>query len=426
MDDKLKRYLNKLDTPNEALAAARAHAITIKRVEQKRQKRWTATIISATVICLFILSIRFSPTIAYAVSKVPGLETIVELITHNKGIEDVLEQGYNEKIYASAELNGVKAVIEEVIADETGMYIMYRLSSEQDLSKYKKISLSVLQNGEPVKAGVGFSTFMDEETYEFASSIEVVSSEGMDYSERNFEVQFMLNDETLRVPFELKNEIKQTKVYAVNEQLEIEGQRFTVKEVHISPLRVGIQIAVDPTNDKRILSFNSIELLDENNEIWSEVSNGVTGHGATDENVMTHYLQSNYFREPKSLTLKISEVEALPKGQDYMEVNFEKQEVIFAPDFIDLSKVEVYPKQLRVQYKPANMKHYLQLLGTAIDATGKELGVRNSSVSGMDGNYHEVTVSYDIEKYTNPVKIYFYSYPSYLDGTAEIKIPMQN
>ena len=65
MDDKLKEYLNKLNTPNEALGAARAQAIMKKRADQKRRNYWTATIISAAVICLFILSIRFSPTIAY-------------------------------------------------------------------------------------------------------------------------------------------------------------------------------------------------------------------------------------------------------------------------------------------------------------------------------------------------------------------------
>ncbi|MCH7322788.1 DUF4179 domain-containing protein [Solibacillus sp. MA9] len=426
MDDKLKKYLEELNTPHEALAQARERALRIKRTEQKRRKRWTVSLITAAAICLFILSIRVSPTIAYAVAKVPGLQTIVELITHNKGFEDVLEHGYNEKIYATTEQEGIKAVIEEVIADETGMFIMYRLSSEQDLQKYKDMQIEVFQNGELVKAAVTYSNFINEEIYEFANTIEIASSEGMDYSQPNFEVHFILKDETIRVPFTLKNKIKKTKVYTLNEQLEIDGQRFTVNEVQISPLRVGIEITIDPTNDQRILSFNSLELLDENNEVWGKVSNGISGMGSMDEQTMTHYLQSNYFREPKSLTLKIAEVEALPKGQDYIEVDFEKQQVVFAPDFIDLSKVEVYPMQVRVQYKPANMSHYRQLFGEAVDATGKVLGEKSSSVSGIDEKYHEATVSYDLEKYQNPIKIYFYSYPKYLNGTAEVTIPLQD
>ncbi|MGN7479105.1 DUF4179 domain-containing protein [Solibacillus silvestris] len=426
MEDKLKKYLSTLHTPHEALTAARARALTKKRAEQKRQRRFVASFVAAAVICLFILSIRFSPTIAYAVAKVPGLDTIVELITRNKGLEDVLEQGYNEKIYASSEQSGIKAVIEEVIADETGMFIMYRLSSEQDLNKFKDMQIEVLQNGEPVKAGVAYSNYIDEGMYEFANSIEIASDEGMDYCERNFEVRFILKDETISVPFELKNEIKKTKVYTINEQLEIEGQRFTVKELRISPLRAGVVIAVDPTNDKRILSFNSIVLLDENNEVWGKISGGIVGLGSGDENTMTHYLQSNYFREPKSLTLKIAEVEALPKGQDYIEVDFEKQEVLFAPDFVDLSKVEISPLQFKMQYKPVNMGHYRQLFGDATDADGEYINEKSSSISGMDDSYHEGTVRYNLQGVQNPIKIYFNSYPIFLKGTAQVNIPLHD
>lgn len=426
MDEKLEKYLEELNTPHEALAQARERALRIKRTEQKRRRKWAISFVAAAVICLFILSIRVSPTIAHAVGKVPGLQTIVELITHNKGFEDVLEHGYNEKIYATTEQANIKVVIEEVVADETGMFIMYRLSSEQDLRYYKDVQIKVFQNGEPVKAIVTYSNFIDEETYEFANTIEIASSEGMDYSQPNFEVHFKLKDETIQVPFTLKNEIKKAKVYTLNEQLEIEGQRFTVNEVRISPLRVGIEISIDPMNDKRILSFNSLELLDENKEVWGKISNGISGAGSMDEHTMTHYLQSNYFREPKSLTLKIAEVEALPKGEDYIKVDFKNQQVVFAPDFIDLSKVEVYPMQVRVQYKPGNMKHHRQLFGKAVDATGEQPSMRSSSMSDMEDNHHEATISYDLDNVQNPIKIYFSSYPTYLNGTAEVTIPLQD
>ena len=424
MDDRLKDFLDALDTPHEQLAQARQRAIVKKQVESKRRKQWMISCVAVVTICFFLLSIRVSPAFANAVSKVPGLDTIVALITHNKGIEDVIEQGYNEKIYAVVEQSGIKAVIEEVIADETGMFIMYRLSSEQDLYQYRNIEIEVYQNGEKVKAAVTYSTFMSEEAHEYSSTIEVASGEGFDYTHPNFEVHFLLEDETIQLPFELKNEIKKTKTYVINEQLEIEGQKFTVKEVRISPLRVGIEIAVDPANDKRILSFNSLALYDEHNEIWSKISNGFSGIGSEDENTMTHYLQSNYFREPKSLTLKIAEVEALPRGQDYIEVDFEKQKIVFAPEFVDLSKVEVYPMQVRMQYKPLNMMHHRQLFGKTVDATGKQLYERSSSISTMEDNYHESTMSYDLEGYKNPIKIYFYSYPTFLKGTAEVKIPL--
>ena len=44
-----------------------------------------------------------------------------------------------------------------------------------------------------------------------------------------------------------------------------------------------------------------------------------------------YYMQSNYFREPKKLTLQVGEVKALSKGEDYIEVDFAKNKVLYQP-----------------------------------------------------------------------------------------------
>ncbi|WP_341321404.1 DUF4179 domain-containing protein [Solibacillus sp. FSL H8-0523] len=425
MDQKLKDFLNQLETPHEELAQARKRALVQKQKDVTRRKQWLVTSVALVAICFFLVSIRLSPTIALAVSKVPGLEAIVQLIHHNKGIEDVLEHDYNEQVYETVEQAGIQATIEEVIADETGMYIMYRLISDKDLNTDKLIEIEVLQNGEGIKAAKTYSAFMNEETYDFSSSIELVASEEkIDYTHPNFEVRFTIEEQVIRVPFTLKNEIKQTRSYVVNEQIEVEGQKFTVNEIEISPLRVSIEIAIDPNNEQRILSFNSLELLDENNEVWSKISNGVVEVGTMDKNVNKYYLQSNYFREPKSLTLKIAEIEALPKGQDFIEVDFDKQQVVTIPNLPTFKVTEVYPMQVRAQYKPKNPDHHRQLFGDAFDANGKQVDTRGSTSSGMGDGIHEGTVSYELENVKNPIKIYINSFPNYLKGSVQVKIPL--
>lgn len=425
MDNKLKDFLLQLETPHEELAQARKRALVQKQKDVRRRKQWLVTSVALVALCFCLLSIRLSPTIALAVSKVPGLEAIVQLIHHNRGIEDVIEQGYNEQVYTTVEQAGIKVTIEEVIADESGMYILYRLMSEKNLNTEKHIEIEVLQNGEEIKAVKSYSTFMSEDTYDFSSSIEIVASEEkLDYTHPNFEVRFTIEDQVIRVPFTLKNEIKKAKTYLVNKELEVEGQKFTVNEIEISPLRVSIEIAVDPNNEQRILNFNSLELFDENNEVWSSISNGVVGAGTIDKNVNKYYLQSNYFREPKSLTLKIAEIEALPKGQDFIEVNFEKQQVVSIPNLPTFKVTEVYPMQVRAQYKPKNQNHHKQLFGDAFDVMGKQVEFKGSTSSGMGDGYHEATVSYELEGIKNPVKIYINSFPNYLKGSAQVKIPL--
>ena len=93
MDHKLKEFLDQLETPHEELEQARKRALVQKQKEVRRRKQWLVTSVALVAVCFFLVSIRLSPTIALAVSKVPGLEAIVQLIHHNKGIEDVIEQG---------------------------------------------------------------------------------------------------------------------------------------------------------------------------------------------------------------------------------------------------------------------------------------------------------------------------------------------
>lgn len=126
----------------------------------------------------------------------------------------------------------------------------------------------------------------------------------------------------------MRKPIAKAKGYVVNEELSFEGQHITVKSVSISPLRTGITIALDPKNTMRILGFEDIRILDERGEAWTTIQNGLTATGSLLDGEATFYLQSNYFREPKQLSLAIGKVVALPVGQDYIEVDFNKNKVI--------------------------------------------------------------------------------------------------
>ena len=156
----------------------------------------------------------------------------------------------------------------------------------------------------------------------------------IDYQDAQFElyIQFTDADKTeFTIPFSLEKPIAKTKNYAINEEMSFEGQNITVKSISISPLRTGITIAVAPDNDMRILGFDDLRLLDENAEEWSTITNGVTATGDLMDGEATYFMQSNYFREPKKLTLQVGEVKALPKGQDYIEVEFAQRKVLHKP-----------------------------------------------------------------------------------------------
>ena len=93
MDERLKDYLEQLEIPGNQLEQAIQRAVAQNKREKKSKKVWITSFITVAAICVLLLSIRVSPTIAYAMAKVPGLETLVQLIQHDKGIEDILNEG---------------------------------------------------------------------------------------------------------------------------------------------------------------------------------------------------------------------------------------------------------------------------------------------------------------------------------------------
>ena len=61
-------------------------------------------------------------------------------------------------------------------------------------------------------------------------------------------------------------------------------------------------------------------------------------------------MQSNYFRQPKKLTLVMESIEALPKGSDYIEVDFEQQKVLYVPSELDIDVQVPSTNTLEVTY----------------------------------------------------------------------------
>ena len=289
--------------------------------------------------------------------------------------------------------------------------------------------MELRRNGEPLSVGIGYSWVRDKETKIIEENFEITArTERIDYHDAQFELYIQMADvhhTEFTIPFELKKPIAKTKIYEMNEVMSFEGQHITVKSIAISPLRTGITIAVDPDNSQRILGFDDLRFLDENGEEWSTIQNGLTATGNEQDGETTYFMQSNYFREPKKLTLQVGEVKALPKGEDYIEVDFAKNKVLYQPSLSGL-KAHVSNGFLTVVAPTAYENKTMGLLGTAIDANGQTVSAI-SSTSSLGSSEWEVedTTSYKLTDVANPVRIYFSHYEQFLDGIQTVTIPIQ-
>lgn len=430
-----QRYLELLDSVPTDKLQPEAQLFAYKRFKQKtRHKRlFQLTITAAIIMITLIGSIRVSPAIAYAVAQIPGLKPFVEMIASDKGMKDIINNEYFERMNESQTINGKTLTITGVVADESGMIISYKLNSDEDLAKFTGVRTELKQNGEPVQASVGGSWVgQSNGTYEVESTVDVVAGQGMDYSSTNFELILSLHNhpETkFEVPFTLHNEVKASKRFTVNQPLIIDGQHFTIHELIISPIRSELRMSLDPSNSKKILSFEDIRIYDQHQEEWGKITNGIVEIGSYEDEQFSIMLESNYFRIPESATIEFREIEAIDKADQFIVIDFDKKEVISQPENILIEMTEI-KDNFEIEYKtfPYKKNEFKGVFNRFIDANGEIFNSYSTWISSYEdhiliGQFFDTK---DVEKLpANPVKLEIARYEQYLNGTGQIQVKLK-
>lgn len=430
-----QKYMELLESVPMETLQSEAQLIAYKRLNKQRTRRKRliqSTIAAAILMIALIGSIRVSPALAHAVAQIPVLKPLVEMIALDKGIEDILNNEYYEPINSSQTINGKTLTITGVVADESGMIISYKLQSNEDLANFMGVETEVKYKGELVKASVGSSWFAQPDgTYEVENTIDVVASQGMDYTSQNFELKLSLRDrpETVfEIPFTLKNEIKASKRYSINKHFTVDGQSFTIHELIISPIRSELKMSIDPSNSKKILSFEDIRIYDEHQEEWGKIRNGFVGFGNYEDEQFSIMLESNYFRIPESITIEMREIEAIDKADEFIVIDFEKKKVISQPENINI-ELEI-KDNFEIQYKvfPYKKDEHKGVFSNFIDAEGEIYNSYSIWISEHE-NYMLIGQLFDMENVetspTNPVKLEVARYEQYLNGIGRVQIELK-
>ncbi|MEG0258920.1 MAG: DUF4179 domain-containing protein [Lysinibacillus sp.] len=423
--DAIVEELEKVPVPQDKLAEARTVSFIRGQREKVRRKRaWQGVAMAAVFVLLFVTSIRISPAFAREVAKIPGFAPLVEMIAYDKGMKDILVNDYYEELDITKTKNGLTYSLIGVIADESGMVLSTQLLAPFDIHQLHVKNVEIVHNGKPLKASMTYGwADQQEPTNTIDSKIEIISKESIDYTNSTFELKISLTDEwqtTFSIPFSINRELAKSEEYTLDEVVEIDGQLINVKSLKVSPLRTELRLSVDPTNTMRILGFETIQLIDEKGEVWGAIEDGVIGTGSLLNGEVSYFIQSNYFRQPKSLTIRLGKVQALPIGQDYIEVDFLTKKVLYAPPFdgldirvLDFNTIEV---------KSTMISDF----SDAVDMNGENvyiIGGTHMAIS--EGRTNESTYSFNLRGATNPIRIYFNQYENYLQGSAEIKVPLK-
>lgn len=413
-----------IDVPKEKLQQVRLDMFR-KVQREKRLKKRIVSVTCITMLCLsLIFSIRVSPTIASQVAKIPGFQAIVSAIAIDKGIKDIVDHDYYEEINVTQSKNGLSLTLQGAIADNSGIVLFYDADASFDISALTLEKVQLFQGDDEIECGCTFTRNESNQTH-ISSSVEYNFLEPIVYTSKDFKAVFHFNDEEkgtidITLPFSLKNDIAKEKTFTANRTVDIDGQKFTITQIRRSPLKVALDIEVAKDNTMQILGLDDVAVKTESGERRDSIINGNSIGGNIRDGKFTLYLQSNYFDDPKTLTVMIGAVHAVPKGDDFIEVDFGTKEILTKPNYFN-GDISAAQQSVSVKMNKDNQGKFL-MFSDAIKEDGTMLEFKGISIS-RDEQYVVETTQF--EDYNGKAKIYLNYYANPIGKNIELNIPLQ-
>ncbi|WP_187441933.1 DUF4179 domain-containing protein [Sutcliffiella horikoshii] len=429
-----KEYIN-VEIPNDIDDYIRSGIRKGKKTTQP--PFWKAGMVAASILLIiFLTTIRVSPAFANYVSTIPGMERIVELIRHNKGIMSAVENDYLQEVGITRDEDGVSLTIDAIIVDETQMLVFYTIETDNN---YSTINLSNIklksQSGEELgKYGMSYGSHSEVRKGEkISGELKVTYPDGMIVPDKFIlETGININEleviKALNYPIEVDmNKFSAiTKEFAIDKSVEAGGQSIYFEKMEIHPTRIALFLEYDESNTHEIFRFDDIALEDEKGNRWIS-----EGGSSMDDNKIVMYFESNYFSEPKQLDLVFSSFAALPKDELEVMVDLEKESIIKAPSDKRLKKVwledgekDVKGIYFQVEVDPKDHNYFFSLFDSnIIDASGTVHEYTTRTYSSMDGtNLYEQGLIVDTDKMVSPITLNIAEYPARITEEVKLKI----
>lgn len=368
---------------------------TLKQAKRKQYKKiiYKPLIAVVATITVFIISVNISPTIAQAISNIPGLSRLVQLVTFDKGFDNAISEGLAQEINWVGEENGVKLKVTTAVGDWQRLWVGHEIDGVENYN----VEVEVVHNNENIPCGIQFGNlhgkredyitiFFKEFWEEFTLRYKVykVNSESMGMEiENNSEYKEPEYIAIFNVPIKLDSAIFNSELREVElakNTLETSVGNIKIKRLETSKTRIGIYLELE--SDKYdFMSFENPRLIDDKGNIYEISSSYISG---TDEDgVYRIELQGEIKGDIKSLELQFDGLYYGPKEENIIT--------------IDLKNKVVKPNYYGISMESIN--------GSNIVLVGE--GIKNISVNDVLDNNGETVLSCNgISSYEDQVKIY--------------------
>jgi len=417
----------------------------------KKQKRSISIQRGAGIACILMLTIFFSairtsPVFASYISSIPGLEYVVDLIRWNKGLQSSVDNDFIQNINVSDEHQGIVFTVKDIIVDNTSMVVFYTIEnkSEYDMPRLNSLNITDETSSE-LKAAFdyGFGPY-DESVFSGRLNIRFPGEEDPDFQIPELIVLTakmevgdpdLLGDQCpvldsnwmVSIPIDKSGFESMERHYAINQTVEIAGQKILFEKAVVYPTRVSVDISFDKNNTMEIFALENLALVDEKGDEWGTIRDGVIMSHISDTRKRI-FFQSNFFTAPKELSVKGSGIRALDKDKAEVVIDLDNKKILKAPDEkVKLKELKLEEKSLAITLKLDNLPDlgsdtHEFLYWSGFDSSNQEL--RREKEGRLTGeNYTEYEYEYTFDTpVKGPVKIAIADYPNRVEKEFRVSI----
>lgn len=289
----------------------------------------------ALAICLMLTLtafVRISPAFAAIVKEIPGFGRFVELVSYDRSLMTALDHEYFQLVNQSDERNGYTFTVNGVIADSQRVVVLYTAEGPGITEENTTFLPYKLKDG----SGADLQAMsMSSHFFREATQKEGIVQDYLDIRmqpgetiPRELDVMMKLGEEWLEVKVMIDHEkfAELEETFDLNQTIEVAGQKIKIAKVSITPLQVTVDFEGDPANQKRLVDFIDLRLIDDRGRSYTPQ----TGMGDLDSS-LTRYFPIGAFEKVKSLTLVARGLMMNDRGMKVV-IDTDKEQMISAPD----------------------------------------------------------------------------------------------
>lgn len=323
----------------------------IRAEEKQKMRKKTIKYFSAVAasLAIFIFSINISPVLASSLSKIPGLEYLVNLVTFDKGLGKAIENNFAQHINKSAESMNIKFTIKDIIIDKKNMIIAYEIKttdkSYNDLNLYmgkdafelidyeNKSLISTIQSSSSPdesfkntgkKEGIISVAFHEISEIPESLTVRVRKMQDGYYKGQAYKNDTIDGDWTVKFNIDSKSASREPYYYPINKNINIGQVNILMKECIVYPTCGEIKLDLRSNKDYKFIGFVNARLVDDRGLEYKMRG----GWGSVDDSEKTLICESTYFTQTKTLKFKADGALFIPKKDMYVTVDIKNKKII--------------------------------------------------------------------------------------------------